>query len=150
VPPFSGHALIARLRALFRAIVHRDDVESEIQAEFQHHSPVSFQPVPIPAALHACTQPSTVIVGVDHERPRRIRIRADERRLGQKLLCLFDCRCRDESCIRVAPSSDASVTPNRRARSARYARSFSTDAGVFSSRVPNGPQAPPSRVAGQA
>ena len=32
-----GRALLARLRALFRAVVHRDDVESEIQAEFQHH-----------------------------------------------------------------------------------------------------------------
>lgn len=28
---------IARLRALLRALLHRDDVESEIQAEFQHH-----------------------------------------------------------------------------------------------------------------
>jgi putative ABC transport system permease protein len=32
-----GRALIAQLRALFRAVVHRDDVESDIQAEFQHH-----------------------------------------------------------------------------------------------------------------
>jgi predicted permease len=30
-------ALLARLSALFRAVVHRDDVEAEIQAEFQHH-----------------------------------------------------------------------------------------------------------------
>jgi putative ABC transport system permease protein len=37
VPPFAGRALIARLRALFRAVAHRDDVESEIRAEFQHH-----------------------------------------------------------------------------------------------------------------
>lgn len=37
MPPFPGRALIAQLRALFRAVLHRDDVESEIQAEFQHH-----------------------------------------------------------------------------------------------------------------
>jgi len=37
MPAFSGRSLIARLRALFRAVVHRDDVESDIQAEFQHH-----------------------------------------------------------------------------------------------------------------
>jgi predicted permease len=37
VSPFSARALIARLRALHRAILHRDDVESEIRAEFQHH-----------------------------------------------------------------------------------------------------------------
>ena len=37
MPPFPGRALIARLRALFRAVRHRDDVESEIHAEFQHH-----------------------------------------------------------------------------------------------------------------
>lgn len=32
-----GNALIARVRALFRGALHRDDVESEIHAEFQHH-----------------------------------------------------------------------------------------------------------------
>jgi predicted permease len=37
MPPFSPRALIARLRGLYRAVRHRDDVESEIQAEFQHH-----------------------------------------------------------------------------------------------------------------
>jgi predicted permease len=30
-------AAIARLRALWRAVLHRDDVESEIHAEFRHH-----------------------------------------------------------------------------------------------------------------
>ena len=34
---FFGRALIVRLRALFRAGLYRDDVESEIQVEFQHH-----------------------------------------------------------------------------------------------------------------
>ena len=37
MPPFSGRAFIARLRALSRAVLHRDDVESEIHTEFQHH-----------------------------------------------------------------------------------------------------------------
>ena len=37
MPPFRGRALLAALRALLRAVLHRDDVESEIQEEFQHH-----------------------------------------------------------------------------------------------------------------
>ena len=37
MPPLPGRVLIAGLRALFRAVLHRDDVESEIRAEFQHH-----------------------------------------------------------------------------------------------------------------
>ena len=30
MPPFPGRALMARLRSLFRAVLHRDDVESDI------------------------------------------------------------------------------------------------------------------------
>jgi len=37
VLPFSGRALIARMRTLVRAVLHRDDVESEIHEEFEHH-----------------------------------------------------------------------------------------------------------------
>src|SRR5262245_16864701 len=37
MPPFPARALIARLRSLFRSVLHRDDVETEIRAEFQHH-----------------------------------------------------------------------------------------------------------------
>ncbi len=35
--PFPARVLIAQIRSLFRAVLRRDDVESEIQAEFQHH-----------------------------------------------------------------------------------------------------------------